>query len=77
MYVKKLNVVKDIDESRLEEFKRLGFAPVGEVPAERIPCPHCDKTYITEDGLAKHVADKHPDGGDIDGDDLTVDEDGE
>lgn len=23
-------------------------------------CPFCDKTYKTEEGLKKHIAEKHP-----------------
>lgn len=25
-------------------------------------CPHCGKEYKTEEGLNKHIAEKHPDG---------------
>jgi len=25
-------------------------------------CPHCGKEYKTEDGLANHIKEKHPDG---------------
>jgi len=28
--------------------------------AEMFPCPYCDKEYKTQDGLEKHIADKHP-----------------
>ena len=24
------------------------------------PCPYCPKEYKTEEGLAKHMAEKHP-----------------
>lgn len=23
------------------------------------PCPHCDRTYMTQDGYDRHVADRH------------------
>ena len=29
---------------------------------EDYTCPHCGKGYKTEDGLAKHIREKHPDG---------------
>jgi hypothetical protein len=27
---------------------------------ERVPCPHCDKTYVDQRRLDKHLKDKHP-----------------
>ena len=38
----------------------LTFAPAA--PAV-YSCPHCGKEYKTEDGLAKHIAEKHPEEG--------------
>lgn len=37
------------------------IAPVGP-PIDRIPCPHCDKTYVSEATLQAHIKDKHPEG---------------
>ena len=38
----------------------LTFAPATPVVYS---CPHCGKEYKTEDGLAKHIAEKHPEAG--------------
>lgn len=36
-------------------------APVKETASEeKYTCPICGKEYKTEDGLQKHIADKHP-----------------
>ena len=66
IFVKKLNVVKKIDDSRLDEYTRAGFVLVeteadttDEAPI-RFACPHCDKDYATEATLAKHIEEKHP-----------------
>lgn len=32
------------------------------IAPEVYTCPHCGKEYKTEDGLAKHIQEKHPDG---------------
>lgn len=29
-------------------------------PPELYKCPHCGKEYKTEDGLANHIKEKHP-----------------
>ena len=65
IFVKKLNVVKSIDESRAAEYAGLGFEPVEDKhpeadKSERIKCPHCEKDYATESSLAAHIKDKHP-----------------
>lgn len=39
-----------------------GVAPSEEPAAEKFVCPHCGKEYKTEDGLEKHIKDKHPEG---------------
>lgn len=32
-------------------------------PKEEFKCPFCEKVYKTEDGLKKHIEEKHPDQG--------------
>lgn len=27
----------------------------------KVACPHCGREYTTEEGLARHIAEKHPD----------------
>lgn len=37
---------------------------------KKFACPHCEKEYTTEEGLARHMKDKHPEEGNPDtGDD--------
>ncbi len=31
-----------------------------EEEAAKLPCPHCGKEYKTEEAMAKHIKDKHP-----------------
>ena len=65
IYVKKLNIVKYIDEKRLGAFEKAGYAVISEVlpgnepPADRYLCPHCERDYATAEGLAKHIQSKH------------------
>lgn len=33
----------------------------------KVACPHCGKEYKTEEALAKHIKDKHPDTADPSG----------
>ena len=43
--------------------RSLESAPVGECGVkekERVPCPHCEKTYVDQRRLDKHLKDKHP-----------------
>lgn len=35
--------------------------------AAKLACPHCGKEYKTEDALAKHIKDKHPEDADGNG----------
>ena len=39
-----------------------GEAPSEEPAAEKVVCPHCGKEYKTQEGLDKHIKDKHPEG---------------
>lgn len=39
-----------------------GYRAEGDgVAAGRISCPHCDKTYASEETLKAHIKEKHPD----------------
>lgn len=33
----------------------------------RMQCPYCDKTYVSEETLAQHIKDKHPEEADGEG----------
>lgn len=46
---------------RVEVTRTVGHHPeiVTSVELASFDCPHCDKTYKTEAGLDRHVADKH------------------
>lgn len=52
------------DAKRVDELKQRGLVTVVDetngAGGDRIPCPHCEKTYATEETLAKHIAEKHP-----------------
>ena len=37
-------------------------APEQGAAPDVFPCPVCGKEYKTEDGLEKHIKEKHPDG---------------
>ena len=39
-----------------------GEAPNVEPAAEKFTCPHCGKEYKTQEGLDKHIKDKHSEG---------------
>lgn len=65
------NVVKIVDcEERAEKLKAKGFklSPCSSKPGNKqkeevFHCPYCDKPYKTQDGLDKHIAKEHPNGG--------------
>lgn len=79
--LQKMNVVKIVDnEEAAAKLKESGFAVTSqdeaalpEVPAAAPPsfhCPQRDKMYKTQEGLDKHLTEKHPNtGGDGNGDD--------